>query len=349
MTQQELKAKLDASIEKLEARKNTIAKLCGKLNVNYDALMKAYDEKRNALSKGEYFKSIYAKEIVDKFVEKKPAFSNGTWDRAADEFNSKVEQLADNLPKLFEIENTTRSWEEKYDNQANKENSQKIEVIWNFLTDWETRAREWYINQGKRLVDQMNKFQTIASDYLIEIGYDTKKYLPREEAKEFVQQYNQFFNNNYNITPRYKWSDVDVEDWLGKYGVDQFTRELATVRFDKQDNNSYDQIFGYPAHKGEYVLKAFDYDKLDKVLAQEKLNKYYDLCDRISKVVGEITNASDLKIGYKNGELNGIVEGTKGKAKVETVGAGGYNTDIIVNVKHGQIFHYRVLVTPIKD
>ena len=40
-----------------------------------------------------------------------------------------------------------------------------------------------------------------------------------------------------------------------------------------------------------------------------------------------------------NGEINGIAEGEKGRAKVETIGAGGYNI---------QCYHFRVLVNKIE-
>ena len=40
----------------------------------------------------------------------------------------------------------------------------------------------------------------------------------------------------------------------------------------------------------------------------------------------ETTDASDLKITA--GDLNGTIIGNRGKAKVQTVGAGGYNIQI---------------------
>ena len=72
-----------------------------------------------------------------------------------------------------------------------------------------------------------------------------------------------------------------------------------------------------------------------EIARREKLAKYEDLCNRISAVVGEIKDASNLSIGNKNGEINGTVTGSKGNAKVETISAGGYAV---------QCFHYRVLV-----
>lgn len=73
---------------------------------------------------------------------------------------------------------------------------------------------------------------------------------------------------------------------------------------------------------------------LDKAMEDEKKAKLVDLIVRINKVVGTITDASFLRIGAK-GDINGYVVGTEGRAKVETIGAGGYN---IV------CFHFRTLI-----
>ena len=74
---------------------------------------------------------------------------------------------------------------------------------------------------------------------------------------------------------------------------------------------------------------------IDKVLTEEMNNKLIDLMSRVSKITGEIVDASYLTI--KDGNLNGYIIGKDGNADVETIGAGGYNI---------QIFHYRTLVKP---
>lgn len=101
----------------------------------------------------------------------------------------------------------------------------------------------------------------------------------------------------------------------------------------------------YDSYSTNYV----DEKRLDKILEREATAKYKDLVKRISDIVGNIEDVSNLSIGRQYGELNGIVKGDKGKAKVFTVGAGGENTDIIVNSRHGQVYHYRVLVKPVKE
>ena len=74
-------------------------------------------------------------------------------------------------------------------------------------------------------------------------------------------------------------------------------------------------------------------------------DRYHELVEKVTEITGNITDVSDLRVGM-DGTLNGIIIGEDGKAKVETIVAGGYNTDRIVNVKHGQVRHYRVLVRP---
>ena len=79
-------------------------------------------------------------------------------------------------------------------------------------------------------------------------------------------------------------------------------------------------------------------ETLEKDLEIEKNRKYDDIIERTNKIVGEITDASNLKVGAKQ-DLNGYIVGTRGTAKVETIGAGGYNI---------QRFHFRTLIHEVK-
>lgn len=77
-----------------------------------------------------------------------------------------------------------------------------------------------------------------------------------------------------------------------------------------------------------------DEQKLEKFLNAEVDAKYKNLVKRITEKAGEIIDANGLYIA-RNGEINGLVKGSKRSVKVETIGAGGYNI---------QIFHFRTLV-----
>lgn len=84
--------------------------------------------------------------------------------------------------------------------------------------------------------------------------------------------------------------------------------------------------------------RHFDSLKLKKELEQEKKVKYDDIINRANKICGTITNATGLCVGEK-GELNGLVIGDRGNARINTIGAGGYNI---------QCFHFRTLIHEMK-
>lgn len=75
-------------------------------------------------------------------------------------------------------------------------------------------------------------------------------------------------------------------------------------------------------------------ENLEKDLEIEKNRKYDDIIERTNEIVGKIEDVSFLKINEK-GNLDGYIEGSRGKAEVHTIGAGGYNI---------QCFHFRTLI-----
>ena len=94
--------------------------------------------------------------------------------------------------------------------------------------------------------------------------------------------------------------------------------------------------------------QKFDKDWLDKQIEQEKNNKLIELMNRVTKITGTITDAKGLSV-ESTGDLNGVIIGERGKAKVQTIGAGGYNEHVILDSgRHGQKYHFRVLVNPVK-
>lgn len=326
MTSKELQQKLNDANERVEKRKGTISKVCKKLGIaEKDVLDIYYDEVKDYSAY--YLPSKTAVEMVAKVVQKKPdRDEKGNWLDDNHQFNYVVEQLQDNLMKLYDVERVAKSWQEKYNNQFNKENAEKIESIWNFLCEWEKKAISWYLENAKTYFELKKNYER-----------ELKKYYASEE---FERSYNNYINNSYQM--RYYRTPENVKRVLGdafktRYyaDIDNFTKSITTIK------NDY--YYPNPDNRYEYHMKPVSYtvdeNKLIKTIAQEKLNKYYDLCNRITAEVGEIIDASGLSIGNQKGELNGIVKGTEGTARVETISAGGYNI---------QCFHYRVLVHKIR-
>lgn len=132
----------------------------------------------------------------------------------------------------------------------------------------------------------------------------------------------------------YERRSIYFDRRFGDYGI----RREWEERYYGPIHNITKMIYQY---KGKW-----DDAKLNKILDQDVQNKYNDFVHRITEKAGVIQDATGLHIGPK-GDINGVVIGDKNKVRVETITAGGYNQEVIVNVKHGQILHYRVLVNVI--
>ena len=328
----ELKTKYEAALDKVNKRKAIIKKNCDKIDISYDVLMNRYYE----------FIENY-KETYLRFKDAKAIVSELT-DTTGIGYGDPTDNVIESLPKLFDLEKVANNWKVKLDTQLNRENAPKIKVLVDFLDKWGERAKAFYRSEAERYVKLLNDFHDNASEFLLCNGVDEMTY---SEQRAFVATFNEWALDAMGTRNRYSFGATDAESYANPK-VEGLTRELASVSFDYIKDYNFSQVFGYSLDEGEYVLKGINEEKLNKVIEDEKVRKYEDLCARISAVVGEITDCDNLYIGAKDGELNGIVTGTLGKARVETIGAGGYNVGTIVNVRCGQVFHYRVLVHKLK-
>ena len=221
--------------------------------------------------------------------------------------------------KLRNAEISLEKWQSQLDKEIEKERfleGNAPKVIKDFLEDWKEKAYDWHVKRyddyKKLCVDLSNEEQNA-----------------RIECIKTTPEYAEYMNANgsyvslYNLYPR-KYMD----EFLEKKGLD-----YKSVNAKK---NSF---------AGSTVLRmeTFRDEKerlewLESRLEEDKKFKMLDLVERIHKVAGTITDASNLKIGY-TGNLNGFIIGENGKAKVETIGAGGYAI---------QCFHFRTLVGKMK-
>ena len=319
MTSAELQIKYDAAEEKVEKRKNIIIKACKKAGVNPDDVFNAYYSFVKDY-KATYLRHRDAEAILDGVVD----FHDKRYD--APEF-----QIYESIPKLYDVEKVANNWKVKLDIEKNKESVPKIQVLVDFLDEWGERAKKFYKNEASRYVDLLNEAHEGLYDLAIKYNVPEMSY---RKKSEFFKTFNEYAKEIYDVKPRYSFRAIDAEDIADRM-VEKLVIELARVRFHYNHIGDCDYYFGYNLDDGYYEMVDFNEKQLDKIIVDEKKRKYEDLCNRISAVVGEITDVRGLSIGYKSGELNGVVIGTKGKAKVETIGAGGYNI---------QCFHYRVLV-----
>lgn len=129
------------------------------------------------------------------------------------------------------------------------------------------------------------------------------------------------------------WTEYDKEQRKRMY---EMKNNLPAYGHTKEERLKYKQAYEefrhyFPMYR-ETELKRSD-EEIYKANENEATLFVKDLVCRIKNKVGEITDLE--RIHFAGKALNGIVSGTLGSVRVETIVAGGYNI---------QRLHYRVLV-----
>lgn len=92
----------------------------------------------------------------------------------------------------------------------------------------------------------------------------------------------------------------------------------------------------------EYKMYWWTDEQIDKKNRKEMEKLLIEAWEKVLHICGDVTSARRLTLTVGNNNypvLNGVIEGKKGIAKIESVYAGGYNV---------QRLHVRVLVKPLK-
>lgn len=206
-------------------------------------------------------------------------------------------------------------------------------------SNWENNPyyyNEWDLTRATKELDLAKK---VLTEYQEALAKETEK-----DNSRNVEAIINFLNG---------WADR-VFDWYCKefanYQVAFADYKIKVARLQERYTYSRDSYKEYKEIKKKFESRwnflygyitdkcKLDTEKLRKELEQDKKAKYDDIINRTNKIVGTITDAAGLRVGEK-GELNGRIEGTRGTAIVETIGAGGYNI---------QCFHFRTLIKPQK-
>lgn len=201
--------------------------------------------------------------------------------------------------------------------ETEKANSRNVPAIVEFLNNWKARMYEFYKTGKNGLTDYFNEKEALHDLY------------------HKIERWS------------YSWEAASPEQATYEEARQAF-RAKCRGYYEKQE---YTNRWGKPDHK-EVKVRSGEYEwlapytneetleealvKLEKDLTQEWNRKYDFIIERTNEIVGTITDASNLKVGMKD-DLNGYIIGTKGIAKVQTIGAGGYNI---------QCFHFRTLINP---
>ena len=196
-----------------------------------------------------------------------------------------------------------------------KEQSRNVPAILEFLENWKARVREFY---GEGLKAYYEEREKVYQMYLASGDY-RKSYEEREELRAKYEEASKAFR----------------EKCYGTYERYEYTRGGRTFHSEcKVKDGEYEYLKPYSDAKNiEFAM-----EKLNKDLEAEANRKYDFIIERTNQIVGKITDASGLKVGHKQ-DLNGFIKGEKATAKVQTIGAGGYNI---------QCFHFRTLINEVR-
>lgn len=195
--------------------------------------------------------------------------------------------------------------------ETEKANSRNVPAIVDFLNGWKIRVishftnglMEYYLE--KEYVHNLYR-QTRNQFYLTA---STPEQIAYEEArKAFRNKCHGYYERQEFIN---RWGKPDSKEVKVRDGEYEWLR---------------------PYNNESTLEEALN--KLERDLTQEWNRKYDFIIERTNEIVGKITDATNLKVGAKS-DLNGYIIGTKGTAKVQTIGAGGYNI---------QCFHFRTLI-----
>ena len=192
-----------------------------------------------------------------------------------------------------------------------------------------------YKNQLEIIIEKENteKFPVLVEFFK---GYRKRFISYIESNSEDLEEYYKlnhkscdFFNNRYRLM-----NEMSKEEWDAEY------KKIRTL-----EKEAYERV--HPITRDVYWKGTIDYDKLNEIIDKDIEAKYWNLIEKVTKYTGEIVDMSNVSVAG-DGNLNGIVIGKDGKAKLETILAGGYNQNVIVNVRRGQVLHYRLLVNKVK-
>lgn len=303
MTTQELHDKMTAAYEKVEKCRKTIERHKTQLEKKIKACKVLGIEPNPELARVYYDQG-----------------NRDAWNLLYD-ISSKQDDIKGATEKLREAERVADNWRVKYQKELDREHQIETAVppiIREFIHQWKEEAIVWQhevCNKFKLEKSQLRKNQMVAMYEIIDSCPAYERY------REWLDR------------------DFGAKD-MGTL-INANPRKIMQEALEKK-NLTDKQIGAYLRKKyGTTTIKfATEYkdqertDAIRKFYEQDAKAKIIDLMNRISIVVGEITDASGLHIG-RTGGIEGLIRGTIGVARIETIGAGGYNI---------QCFHYRTLV-----
>lgn len=245
--------------------------------------------------------------------------------KGADKFDISIKQsdIESAVDKLEEARQTLANWQAKLDERIAADDyleANAPEILKDFLESWKQHAIAYYREKRIRFIEYRKELK----------AQERAARLEAPQTLPSLERYREIYKGR-------ELTDSDLANLWPRKDVDAFLSErgLEYHQIQRKLNEFGDQItFRLLEIRDDQEREAW----LEKAMEEEKRAKLIDLIGRIMGTVGTITDAAALHIGPE-GDINGYIVGTEGKAKIQTIGAGGYNI---------QCFHFRTLIHEMK-
>ena len=244
------------------------------------------------------------------------------------DYRDKVHDFEGAVEKLQDAVKVLGNWQEKLDLQINRDKviqDQVPEVIKNFLQDWKEKNFEWYIRRHARYLEVRADLRQQVREARIEAVL-TLPELSRQ--KDLIEKVCGDIRNADDYHLINLWPRKPIETLLKEKGLDEksISEKLSWIG----DRTIYKMC--------EFRNEGERLEWLDKQLEAEKKAHMLWFVENVTRITGPIMDAQGLHIS--GGDLNGVVLGEKGAAKVITFSAGGWNV---------QRFHFRCKVSDVTE
>lgn len=217
-------------------------------------------------------------------------------------------------------------------------NGKDVNVIVEFLNKWEEKVTTNLMKVFDFYVAEADNWYNENVKGLAEYKFENTWGIDTNELEELwaKSEYTKFYPT---------WKDYNREGYFNKKKSPCYNMIKEVIDEAKE---TYELMF-HPKTIEKYAKTRHNPNRetfetnMRKAIENEKNRKYDQLIDDVEGICGKIIDMSHIKVGHTQ-NLEGYVIGEKGECELWTSVAGGFNENVIVNVKHGQIAHFRFYV-----
>ena len=333
-------AKKVALLAKYENKKIKLSAQWKKLtNEDFEVSINSMDAKTEELSLYGKLEKYYSREVAQLYFDISTFYDYGKWtsnpivqtQNGIKELEERCQKYRDEIAK-----EEKKVADRKASIEANSisVNGKDVNIIVEFLNNWEKEVTNHLIKVFDKYVNEANKYFEENIRGLVEYKFENTWGLSIEDLEKLwvTSEYTKYYPT---------WMDYNKASYRNDcYKAIREVLDDAKETYHSIFNTKVIEKYAKTLHNPK---KEVYETNMRKAIANEKNRKYDQLIEDVEHICGKIIDMSHIKVGAK-GDLEGYVIGTDGECELWTKGCGGFNENVIVNVKHGQIFHFRFYV-----